>query len=304
MYNQVDANKRRTLYLFFCFALAVIGIGWAFSYIYNSPVILIIAVVIAVVQSWFSYYFADTVALAVAGAVEAPVAQFQELHHVVENLAITAGLPKPRVYVIDDPAPNAFATGRNTKHAAVAVTTGLLALMTKTELEGVLAHELSHVKNYDILVMTVAVTLVGAIVLVSDIFLRSWFWGGPPAGGGRRNDNNNDGAGWLMIIGIVLAILAPIFGQLIQLAISRKREYLADASGVLLTRYPEGLASALEKLEKHEQPMRRVNRATAHLFINEPYGVDDSKIKQNWFTTLFSTHPPLQDRINKLKEMA
>ncbi|HSX42217.1 MAG TPA: zinc metalloprotease HtpX [Candidatus Saccharimonadales bacterium] len=300
MYSQVDANKRRTLYLFFFFALVVIGVGWAFSYIYNSPIILVIAVIIAVVQSWFSYYFADSVALAVAGAVEAPVAQFPELHHVVENLAITAGLPKPRVYVIDDPAPNAFATGRNTTHAAVAVTTGLLAIMSKTELEGVLAHELSHVKNYDILVMTVAVTLVGAIVLISDIFLRSLWWGG----GRRSNSDNDNSAGWLMIIGIVLAILAPIFGQLIQLAISRKREYLADASGVLLTRYPEGLASALVKIEKFEKPMRRVNRATAHLFINEPYGVDDEKVKANWFTTLFSTHPPIQDRIKKLQEMA
>ncbi len=300
MYSQVDANKRRTFYLFFFFALVVIGVGWVFSYIYNSPLILIIAVAIAVVQSWFSYYFADSVALSVSGAVEAPESQFSELHNIVENLAITSGLPKPRVYVIDDPAPNAFATGRNTKHAAVAVTTGLLQLMNKTELEGVLAHELSHVKNYDILVMTVAVTLVGAIILVSDIFLRSWFWGG----GRRSSRDNNDSAGWLMIIGIVLAILAPIFGQLIQLAISRKREYLADASGALLTRYPEGLASALEKLEKFEKPMRRVNRATAHLFINEPYGVDDEKVKENWFTTLFSTHPPIQDRINKLREMA
>lgn len=303
MYNQIDANKRRTWLLFLIFFVVVVGIGWALSYIYNSPIILIIAVVIAVAQSWFSYYFADTVALATAHAVVAPEAQFPELHHVVENLAITAGIPKPRVYVIDDPAPNAFATGRNYQHSAVAVTTGLLAILSKTELEGVLAHELSHVKNYDILVMTVAVTLVGAVVLVSDIFLRSWFWGGM---GGRRssNDNNNDSAGLLMVVGIALAILAPLFGQLIQLAISRKREYLADASGVLLTRYPAGLASALMKIEKFEKPMRSVNRATAHLFINEPYGVDDEKVRTNWFTTLFSTHPPIQDRIKKLREMA
>jgi heat shock protein HtpX len=254
------------------------------------------------VQSWFSYYFADSVALAVSHAVEAPATQFPELHHVVENIAITAGIPKPNIYVIDDPAPNAFATGRNPKHSALAVTTGLLQIMSKTELEGVLAHEMSHVKNYDILVMTVAVTLVGAIVLVSDIFLRSWFWGG--LGGRRGNNNNNDSGSLFLIIGIVLAILAPIFGQLIELAISRKREYLADASGVLLTRYPEGLALALEKIQAYERPMKSVNRATAHLFINEPYGVDEGEKKQSWLTTLFSTHPPIDERIKRLREMA
>jgi len=296
MYNQIDANKRRTVYLFFFFSIFLIAIGWAFSYIYNSQLILIIAVVIAIFQSWFSYYFADSVALATSGAVEAPVAQFQDLHHVVENLAITAGLPKPKIYVINDPAPNAFATGRNPQHASVAVTTGLLQIMERRELEGVLAHELSHVGNYDILVMTVTVTLVGAIVLLSDIFMRSlWFRGG-------RDDRNNDSGGYLIIIGIALAILSPVFAKLIELAISRKREYLADASGALLTRFPEGLASALEKIEKYERPMQRINRATAHLYINEPYGVDDRK--QSWLQTLVSTHPPIDDRIVKLREMA
>lgn len=302
MYNQIDGNKRRTWLLFFVFFVVVIGIGWALSYLYNSQLILWIAVVIAVIQSWVSYYYSDSIALSAAGAHEAPENQFGELHNIVENLAITAGLPKPKIYVINDPAPNAFATGRDPKHSSVAVTTGLLQVLNRTELEGVLAHELSHVKNYDILVMTVAVTLVGAIVLVSDILLRSWWWGG--VGRGRSRDNGNDSAGWVVLVGIVLAILAPIIGQLIQLAISRKREYLADASGALLTRYPEGLAAALEKIESHEQPMKTANRATAHLFINEPYGADDEKVKRNWFMTLFSTHPPIGDRIKKLREMA
>lgn len=293
MYNQIDSNKRRTVYLFFFFAIFLIAIGWAFSYIYDSQLILIIAVLIAVFQSWFSYYFADSVSLAVSGAKEAPEAQFQELHHIVENLAITSGLPKPKVYVINDLSPNAFATGRNPKHASIAVTTGLLEIMEKRELEGVMAHELSHVGNYDILVMTVTVTLVGVIVLLSDIFMRSLWW--------RGRDDNNRGGGYLMLIGIVLAILAPVFAKLIQLAISRKREYLADASGSLLTRFPEGLATALEKIEKYEKPMKSANRATAHLYINEPFGVDDHK--QSWLTTIISTHPPIFDRIKKLREM-
>lgn len=282
--------------LMILFSLFVIGIGWAVSYYYNSPIILIIAIIIAIGQSWFSYFYSDSVALAVSHAVEAPVAQFQELHHVVENLAITAGLPKPKVYVIDDPAPNAFATGRNPQHASVAVTTGLLQIMNKSELEGVVAHELSHVGNYDILLMTVTVTLLGVIVLIADIFMRSlWF------GGGRGRRDNNDNSGVLMIIAIVFALLSPLVAQLIELAISRRREYLADASGALLTRYPDGLASALEKIEKYEQPMRTVNRATAHMFISEPYGVKEEK--QSWLTTLVSTHPPIPDRIKKLHAM-
>ncbi|MEK9167249.1 MAG: M48 family metalloprotease [Patescibacteria group bacterium] len=293
MYNQIDSNKRRTTYLFLFFSIFIIGIGWAFSYVYQSQVILFIAVAIAVFQSWFSYYFSDSVSLAVSGAREAPEEQFRELHRLVENLAITSGLPKPKIYVINDPSPNAFATGRNPKHASIAVTTGLLQVMEKRELEGVLAHELSHIGNYDILIMTVTVTLVGVIVLLSDIFMRSlWF---------RGRDDNNRGGGYLMLIGIVLAILAPVFAKLISMAISRKREYLADASGSLLTRFPEGLASALEKIEKYEQPMKSANRATAHLYINEPFGVDDRK--QSWLTTIVSTHPPIFDRIKKLREM-
>jgi len=297
MYDQISANKRRTFYLFFFFFLLVMVIGWGLSYAYNNSAILVIAVVIAVVQSWVSYFYADSIALATSGAKVAPREQFVELHRIIENLAITAGLPKPRVYVIDDPAPNAFATGRDKNHAAIAVTTGILSVLNKQELEGVIAHEMSHIGNRDILVMTVAVTLVGALVLVSDIVFRSRFWGG----WGRDNDRDNNNS-LIAAIAIVLAILAPIFAQLMQLAISRKREYLADASGALLTRYPEGLAMALEKIEQYERPMRSANRATAHLFINEPYGQKEEK--QSWLTSIFSTHPPIADRIKKLQAMA
>lgn len=296
MYKEISANKRRTVFLFVWFSLFLIGLGWAFSYIYDSPGILVFAVSFAVFQSWVSYYFSDSIALSVAGAKEAPKAQFGELHRLVENLAITAGLPKPKIYVITDPAPNAFATGRDPAHASIAVTTGLLELLNKRELEGVLAHELAHVGNYDIRVMTVVVTLVGAVVLLSDIFLRSMFWGGS-----RDRSDNNNGGGYMVLIGIALAILAPIFAKLIELAISRKREYLADATGALMTRFPEGLAEALKKIETYERPMKAANRATAHLYINEPFGVDDRK--RSWLQTVFSTHPPIDDRIKKLQEM-
>lgn len=297
MYDQITVNKRKTALLFIGFFLVVLAIGWGLSYYYNDSAIFVFAVIIALIQSWVSYFYSDKIALATSGAMSASATQFPELHHVVENLAITAGLPKPEVYIINDPAPNAFATGRDPKHASVAVTTGLLQLMEKKELEGVLAHELSHVKNYDILLVTVAITLVGVVVLVADIFTRSLWWGG----GRRRNDNNNDSGGYLIIIAVVLAVLTPLFAKLMELAISRAREYQADASGVLLTRFPEGLASALKKLEKYERPMIRANRATAHLYINEPFGVDDKKA--SWLQTIFSTHPPLQERIKRLEQM-
>ncbi len=295
MYKEIAANKRRTFYMFFIFSILMIGIGWALSYLYNDTTILYIAVGIAVVQSWVSYYFADSIALATAHAKEASKAEYGDLHRLVENLAITAGLPKPRLYVINDPSPNAFATGRDPNHAAIAVTTGLLEILEKRELEGVLAHELAHVGNRDILVMTVAVTLVGAIVLVSDMLMRSWFWR-------SRDDNDNKSSGVVMLIAIAFAILAPLFAQLIQLAISRKREYLADATGSMLTRFPEGLAAALEKIEHYERPMNGANRATAHLFINEPFGVKENR-SRSWLATVFSTHPPIPDRVSKLRGM-
>lgn len=294
MYNEISANKRRTFYMFFVFALLVVSIGWALSYLYDNQLILYVALIIAVMQSWVSYFFADSIALAVSGAREASRDKYPELHRLVENLAITAGLPKPRVFVIDDPSPNAFATGRNPNHAAVAVTTGLLQLLEKRELEGVMAHEMSHIGNRDILVMTVAVTLVGTIVLVSDMLTRSWFWR-------SRDDNDSRAGGVVALVAIALAILAPLFAQLIQLAVSRKREYLADATGALMTRFPEGLAAALEKIERYERPMKSANRATAHLFINEPFGVEEQK--SSFLATIFSTHPPIPDRIKKLRSM-
>jgi heat shock protein HtpX len=295
MYTQISINRRRTVYMFVVFFALIVAIGWALSYLYDNASILYIAVGIAVIQSWISYFFSDSIALSVSGAKEAPRDQFIELHRLVENLAITAGLPKPKVYVINDPSPNAFATGRDPKHSAIAVTTGLLELLEKRELEGVIAHEMAHIGNRDILVMTVAVTLVGAIVLVSDMLTRSWFWS-------SRDDNDSRSAGIFAIIAIALAILAPLFAQLIQLAVSRKREYLADATGALMTRFPEGLAEALRKIEQYERPMRSANRATAHLFINEPFGVQESQ-SRSWLATIFSTHPPIPDRIKKLTEM-
>lgn len=295
MYTQISINRRRTVYMFVIFFALIVAIGWALSYLYDNASILYIAVGIAVIQSWISYFFSDSIALSVSGAKEAPRNQFIELHRLVENLAITAGLPKPKVYVINDPSPNAFATGRDPKHSAIAVTTGLLELLEKRELEGVIAHEMAHIGNRDILVMTVAVTLVGAIVLVSDMLTRSWFWS-------SRDDSDSRSAGIFAIIAIALAILAPLFAQLIQLAVSRKREYLADATGALMTRFPEGLAEALRKIEQYERPMRSANRATAHLFINEPFGVQESQ-SRSWLATIFSTHPPIPDRIKKLTEM-
>lgn len=295
MYTQISINRRRTVYMFVVFFALIIAIGWALSYLYDNASILYIAVGIAVIQSWISYFFSDSIALSVSGAKEASRDQFIELHRLVENLAITAGLPKPKVYVINDPSPNAFATGRDPKHSAVAVTTGLLDILEKRELEGVIAHEMAHIGNRDILVMTVAVTLVGAIVLVSDMLTRSWFWS-------SRDDNDSRSAGIFAIIAIALAILAPLFAQLIQLAVSRKREYLADATGALMTRFPEGLAEALRKIEQYERPMCSANRATAHLFINEPFGVQESQ-SRSWLATIFSTHPPIPDRIKKLTEM-
>ena len=275
------------------FLIFVIGLGWVLAYAFNNYFILVIAVVIAVVQALVSYYQSDKIALAISGAKEVPRKEpYLELHRIIENLSITAGLPKPRIYVIADPAPNAFATGRDPKHAAVAVTTGLLEKLNKTELEGVISHELSHVGNYDIRLMTIVVVLVGVVALASDFFLRYLWWGG---GRSRRSEGGGQLQLILFIVGIVLAILAPIAAVLIQLAISRKREYLADATGALLTRYPEGLASALEKISAYQEPMRSANRATAHLYIADPF--------KKKVSSLLMTHPPVGERVKRLKAM-
>lgn len=281
----------------FMFLIVAIGIGWAVSWYFGNPFILIIAVVIAIVMNVTSYWYSDTIVIKMTGARPLLRADDKELWNIVENLSITAGLPMPKLYVIEDLAPNAFATGRNPEHSAVAVTSGLRSMMNRTELEGVLAHELSHVGNRDMLVSTVAVVLVGFVAIVADIFLRATFWGHGGRGGGNR-----DGRLQLLILvlGIFAAILAPIAARLIHLAISRKREFLADASGTLLTRYPEGLASALEKIGAYRRPMKRQSHATAHLFIANPF----SSTKKGFgskMNALFSTHPPVEERTRALR---
>lgn len=241
----------------------------------------------------WSYWYSDTVVIKMTGARPATREEAPELYNVVENLAITAGLPMPKVYIVDDPAPNAFATGRDEKHAAVAATSGLLKILNRTELEGVMAHELAHIGNRDMLVMTVAVVLAGFVAMLADFLSRAMFMGG----------DDRERSPIVLVLGIVGIILAPIAAQLIQLAISRKREYLADASAALLTRYPEGLASALEKISGHGRPMQRMSHATAHLFISDPDGVEDKPSIGQKISGLFATHPPAADRIRILREM-
>lgn len=290
LYTHQDENVAKTWVLMALFFSIVIAIGWAASWYFGNPSLLVVATVIAVVMNIASYWYSDTIVIKMSGAKAAEGSQYLELNRVVENLSITAGLPAPKVYVIDDPAPNAFATGRNAEHAAVAVTTGLLSMMEPTELEGVLAHELSHIGNRDMLVSTVAVVLVGFVTILADITLRASFFGGRD----RDSKNNNP---VLMILAIALMILTPILATLLQLAISRKREFLADASGALLTRYPEGLASALQKIGSYAAPMRKTSTATAHLFISNPFG---AKAAQSGLSKLFMTHPPIEERVKAL----
>ncbi len=273
------------------FLVMIIAIGYFIAWYMNNPAILFVAVIFSLVMNITAYWFSDKIALASVGAKEADSVQYLELHRILENLAITAGLPKPRLYIIEDQAPNAFAAGRNAKHAVVAVTTGLLARLDRTELEGVIAHELAHIGNRDILVMTVAVVLAGFVAIIADIFLRISFFGG---------DNRENKNPILLVAGIVAIVLAPIAAQLIQLAISRKREFLADASGALLTRYPDGLASALQKISSYAAPMQRANHATAHLFISNPFGANDAG---KFIGKLFATHPPVEERIAALTHM-
>lgn len=275
------------------FLAMIVALGWFLSYYYGSSAILYLAVAISIFANVGSYWFSDKIVLALNHARVADGPEFIELNRVVENLAITAGLPKPRVFVIDDLAPNAFATGRNKEHSAIAVTSGLLGMMNRSELEGVLAHELAHVGNRDILLSTLVAVLVGLVSVASDFFLRSRFWGF--AGRGRDREGNQLGA-VIMVVGIAFMILSPIIATLVQLAISRKREFLADASGALLTRYPEGLASALKKIGSYSAPMRLANNATAHLFISNPFGAKAF----SGVAKLFMTHPPIQDRIQAL----
>ncbi|OGC82807.1 zinc metalloprotease HtpX [Candidatus Adlerbacteria bacterium RIFCSPHIGHO2_02_FULL_52_17] len=290
LYTHQSENIAKTWVLLGVFLCIVVGVGWVVSWYFNNPGILIIAVIFALVMNVLSYWWSDKIVVGLAGARQAPEAEFPDLHNLVENLAITAGLPKPKVYIIEDPAPNAFATGRNKEHAVVAVTSGLLFVLDRAELEGVIAHELSHIGNRDMLVSTVAVVLVGFIAIVSDIFLRSMLWGGK---GGNRDNKNPV----LMIVAVAFIVLAPIAATLLQLAVSRKREFLADASGALLTRYPDGLASALRKIGSYQAPMRRASNATAHLYIANPFG---PKAQTSGLAKLFMTHPPIAERIRAL----
>ncbi len=288
LYTHQDSNIAKTWGLMTLFFIIVIAVGWSLSYVYDAPGILPIAIVISIVMNVWSYWFSDKIALTVSKARPASREEFFDLYTVTENLSITAGLPMPRLYIIRDTAPNAFATGRDKEHAAVAVTTGLLERLTRTELEGVIAHELSHIGNRDILLSTVVVVLVGFISLLADFFLRTSFI--------RGNRDDSKAGGVLAIVGIALVILSPIAATLIQLAISRKREFLADASGALLTRYPEGLASALEKISTYGAPLKSAHQATAHLFIANPFGPGKKGLSK-----LFMTHPPVEERIKALR---
>jgi len=288
LYTQQSKNVTKTWLLMSIFFVLVILFGWFISIYYGSPNILYFFVFFSILMNFISYWYSDKIVLTLAGAKVAKREEFFELYTSVENLAMTAGLPMPKVYIVEDHAPNAFATGRDKNHAVVCATTGLLLILDKTELEGVIAHELSHIGNRDMLLSTVVVVLVGFISIIADIFRRNLFFG--------RSRDNNDRGGALMIIGIIISILAPISAVLIQLAISRKREFLADASGALLTRYPEGLANALRKISQYQKPMIRQSSAIAHLYIADPKGVRFSKK----IGSFFATHPPVEERIRAL----
>lgn len=291
LYTQVDSNRRKTFFYMFLFVIFIIVVGWVFSQIYDSPLILYLAIIISLFQSLSSYFYGDKIALAISHAALADRTDFIELHRIVENLSITSGLPKPVIYIISDDSPNAFATGRDPKHASIAVTSGLLKILERKELEGVIAHELSHIGNRDSLLMVVVVVLVGVVAILSDFFVRMRFWGI-----GDNRDRNSSGI--MLIISLVFAILAPVAALLVQLAISRKREFLADASGALLTRYPQGLADALKKISNDKRQLRFANDATSMLYISNP------KKKSSWVSDLFSTHPPAEERIKLLEGMS
>jgi len=296
LYTQADSNIKKTWFLMTAFLLFIIFLGWLFSYLLENQIFLIIAFIFAVFQSFFSYWYSDKIVLALSRAKPIEKSDNPELYRLVENLCITAGLPLPKIYIIDQNQPNAFATGRDAKHAVVVVTRGLLEKLERVELEGVIAHELSHIGNKDMLLQTVVVILVGVVAMLSNFFLRISFWSG-----GRRRDSREESRGTILaLFGILAAIIAPIAATLIQLAISRKREFLADASGALLTRYPEGLARALEKISADQNPLKTANTSTAHLYIVNPFR---GKEAQNWLTKLFSTHPPVEERIAALRGM-
>ncbi len=297
LYTHIDSNIRKTWLLMSLFFIFIIALGWLFSYIFESQEILIFAIIFSLLMNFLSYWYSDKIVLALSRAKEIKKEEAPQLYRLVENLSITAGLPLPKIYIINESAPNAFATGRNAKHAVIAVTRGLLEKLEKVELEGVLAHELAHIGNRDMLLQTVVVILAGIIALLSNLFLRMSFFGGM-----RRRSSRQSGYLGLILFAlmIIAVILAPIAATLIRLAISRKREFLADASGALLTRYPDGLIRALEKISADPNPLQVASSATAHLYIANPF---KGKQALDWFAKLFSTHPPIEERIKILRAM-
>lgn len=295
VYNQISENKVKTFLIMFFFVLIFSSFFFLVGKYYEDPVgYFLLGFFISLISSIGSYFYSDKLVLLITGARPADKKHFFDFYTVAENLSLAAGLPKPRLYVINDSSPNAFATGRNPKHAAVCVTTGLLQIMNRTELEGVIAHELSHVKNYDIFLASIVAVLVGTLSLITDWIIRS-MWHRRGSDSEERSNRNPI----FFVLFLLAIILTPIIATLIQLAVSRKREYLADASGVLLTRYPEGLVRALEKLKNNSQPLRQASFSTAHLFIDNPF----EKKNTSWFVNLFSTHPPIEERIRILKSM-
>jgi len=302
VYEQIASNRRKSVVLVLGAILLLGAVGYAIGLLtQQGPAWLIFGLALAVAMSAGSYFYGDRIVLASTRAREVTPAQEPRLHNIVEGLAIAAGIPKPRVYVVPEQAPNAYATGRDPEHSSIAVTQGLLDAMNRVELEGVVAHEMSHILDRDMLVGTIVATLIGAVVLISEFFMRAMWWGGV---GGRRGNDQGGGpaAAILFAVGFVLIILAPIFGQIVRFAMSRQREYLADAQGAMLTRYPPGLAAALKKIAAASSiPMRSANNATAHLWLNQPSRVQGERMGP--LERLFSTHPPIEDRIRRLEEM-
>lgn len=296
IYSQISANKTKTWLIIFLFVIFITTILFVYGKANGRGLSYAgMGLIISGMMGLASYYYSDKMILGMSGAKQIVKKDNPQLFRIVENLCIGAGTPLPKIYIINDSAINAFATGRDPKHSVVCVTTGILDRLNKVELEGVIAHELSHVRNYDIRLMAIVVILVGLVSLLADFFMRSlWF------GGNRRRDDRGNAQGFFLMIGIVLAMLSPLVATLIQLAVSRKREFLADASGALLTRYPEGLASALEKIAKDKEPLEAANNATAHLYISNPF---KPKVSGHWFTNLFNTHPPIEERIKILRSM-
>ena len=294
MYTEIAKNKRNSYFLITCFLLIIIGLCWVFSIVLSSQLVLYFGISLAVGYCIIAYFNSSKMVLAVSKAKSIEKKDSPVLYRTVENLAITAGLPTPKIYIINYPAPNAFATGRDPKNAVICVTTGLLEILTKPELEGVVAHEMSHIGNYDVKFMTLVVVMVGAIVLLADLFIRLSL---------DDSDSNSDLGGVILVVAILLAVITPIVGILMQFSFSRKREYLADSTAILLTRYPEGLASALEKLEADTKPLKEANRATSNLFIINPLRKSIKGGPTSWFSGLFSTHPPTAERIQRLRKM-